>query len=221
MNIKGKISLFFRINQMVANKAKLYVAESKIKNANYGVFVQTQCYADEIISLYPGEYYPPRPLSCVVTIDGSPIPHISDVILENFYNSNYKISLSDEYCASNGYIDALNCLNNKTMNPYAIAHLINHSKTKRNVKPLVFDWNEYKTYNNNVIPSELLKVNQLAIDKSWYIDHVSGEVVKIHENCADLKGIAFVSTRDINEGEELYLDYKFEKGNEPIWYVNE
>lgn len=218
MNARG-ISLFLRINEMVRDKAKLFIAKSKIKNANNGVFVKTKCYADEIISLYPGEYHPSPPLSCVVTIDGNPIPPISEISDPDINYCTYKISLSDEYCASNGYIDAINFLNYDTLNPYAIAHLINHSAVNWNVKPLVFSWSEYKLYNNNRIPAELLNVNKLAIDKNWYIDPI-GEVVKIHENCVDLKGIAFVSTRDIIEGEELYLDYKFEKRNEPIWYVD-
>ncbi len=219
MNTRDKMSLFLRINELVRNKAKVVIAKSKIENANNGIFAKTKCHANEIISLYPGEYYPPRPLSCVVTIDGNPIPPISEVSDPDTNNCAYKISLSDEYCASNGYIDAINCLNYDILNPYAIAHLINHSKVNSNVKPLVFSWNEYKVYNNNRIPSELLNVNKLAIDRNWYVDPI-GEVVKIHDNCADLKGIAFVSTRDIIEEEELYLDYNFEKGNEPIWYVD-
>jgi len=200
---------------MVANTSKLIVAKSNIANANNGVFVRTKCISDEIISLYPGEYYPPRPWG-LVTIDGGPIPPISDVIRSEYNDSNYKISLSDEYCASNGYIDALPCLN-KIVNPYAIAHLINHSKARRNVKPMVFSWNEYKFCNGNMIPSELLNINQLPVGKNWYIDPI-GEVIRITENCAELKGIAFLCTRDISEGEELYLDYKFEKRDQPIWY---
>lgn len=125
--------------------------------------------------------------------------------------------MSNDYCiscvdlvgdANGGFIDA----DGEPPRPHAVAHMINHSKTRANVIACSFLWDELEH------PARQMQhLNRLAVGSYWFIDPYTGEPKRVVEGCCPLKGIAFLSTRKIDEGEELFLDYNFERDKEPEW----
>lgn len=53
----------------------------------------------------------------------------------------------------------------------------------------------------------------------WFCDPWTSEAVMLSPQCAPLAGLAAVATRDIEEGEELYMDYKYHPNHHPVWYT--
>lgn len=64
----------------------------------------------------------------------------------------------------------------------------------------------------------ILQVNKLG-QGPWYFDPTTGEIVPLSENCTSCVGLATIATRDIEAGEEIYLDYKYHKDDQPDWYT--
>lgn len=54
---------------------------------------------------------------------------------------------------------------------------------------------------------------------TWYYDPWVASTVMLSNRCAPCAGLAAVAVRDIHEGEELYLDYKYHKKDQPAWYT--
>ena len=63
-----------------------------------------------------------------------------------------------------------------------------------------------------------LQVNPMG-EGVWYFDPWTGDAVDLFPDCAPSVGIAAIATRDILDGEELYMDYKFHPNNRPSWYT--
>lgn len=63
-----------------------------------------------------------------------------------------------------------------------------------------------------------LQVNPMG-SGIWFYDPWTAQAVDLYPDCAPRAGLAAVATRDIEEGEELFMDYKYHPNNRPAWYV--
>jgi hypothetical protein len=53
----------------------------------------------------------------------------------------------------------------------------------------------------------------------WFYDQWTAQPVPLYRDCAPLAGLAAVAARDIAQGEELYMDYKYHPNHRPPWYA--
>ncbi len=82
--------------------------------------------------------------------------------------------------------------------------------------------NKAHTHSQPVTPSEELysiisTINSIGTGV-WYVDPITFAPVPLSAQCTALAGIAMVATRDVAEGEELFLDYRFHPSEYPKWY---
>eukprot|EP01032_Pedospumella_encystans_P013561 gene13561-15605_t len=224
---------------------KLSVGQSKLPNAGYGIIVSDgRVKKGDVVCLYSGKYFPPPPVWSLANVDGEPLlkpfhiskalPSISSPEQEELAAA-YRIHCNSE----GGYIDGIEYTPyadkaerdsevSRINMPYSSAQLINHPA--RGIQPNVyfhdFNWNRYLAYtkeidtNFNVVEErkKIEKINKLG-EGPWYYDPTSGEIVPLSENCTSCMGLATIATRDIEPGEEIYLDYKYHKDDQPAWYT--
>merc|ERR1712012_866344 len=92
-----------------------------------------------------------------------------------------------------------------SQSPFAVGHIVNHPS--RGVVPNV-GWQEFSWEPQDVASS--LAANRLHTGL-WYFDPATGEPVDIPSGEGSIRlplpGVAIVSLRSIEPGEELYMDY--------------
>lgn len=108
-------------------------------------------------------------------------------------------------------------------NPSACGHLINHSANAANVEFESFVWSDvvFDSFLNDD-PTLYDVPNERRQDGTpWYAD--GGSVVRflnsddmIQQNLLSVGGAAFVTIREIQQGEELFLNYLLRKPY-PVW----
>lgn len=205
---------------------QLAVRPSKIFNAGRGVICQGSVKAGSLVGFYPGPYYPPPPLYSVVNADGDiclPSKSIFKMInVHERVNASYQI-----HCNRNGgYMDALTYdYENPQASSYAVGHLINHPPASKlpNVRMVDFKWGNVHDSSqddeNGSIWNTIQAMNPIA-DGVWFIDSSTGKPVFMSPNCAPLVGLAIIATNDIQNEEELFLDYAYDESDDnlPDWY---
>merc|ERR1712129_376946 len=97
--------------------------------------------------------------------------------------------------------------------PFAVGQLVNHPS--RGTAPNV-DWQEFLWEDRD----EEVRVNRLH-SGLWYLDPVTMEPVNMPAQGSAVRipvpGIAIVALRDLEPGEELYMNYRFNPPY-PAWY---
>lgn len=219
--------IFLKVCQMVLTQAdiKCVVENSLISGAGVGLLVRGgKIGRGEVVALYPGAYYPPPPLWSLSSSDGNSVQSLTNIRHSSGRNE-YLI-----HCQGvGGYIDG-NIPFIKEQ-PFAMAQFINHppSNSRANVMSFPFLWVDAMFVHNssvtkitrNMTSHDFSKVNRVG-SGPWFVDPLSGDTVYLspETNTAPCAGIAFLATRDIDEGEEILFDYKFDINdpNLPSWY---
>lgn len=135
----------------------LLVQASDAIDAGNGVkLVGNDVDINQVISLYPGAYFPPPPVWTLMSSDGESlaIKSANQFVkkLHNYGNYDKKNEYQMNCNAFGGYIDGYYHINNKLIsNPYCVGHLINHPPkgTKPNVMKKEFLWKNIFHNNNN------------------------------------------------------------------------
>lgn len=186
-----------------------------MQGAGNGVFATTPIRRNTPVVLYPGIYYPPPPLFAVAAASGEPAVNIGVSLL---HNTSYLI-----HCGTTGGdIDASTCLE-QLCHPLAIAHFVNHppSSIAPNVEKIEFFWSDLHKHTNTDLQSyhhAVIKINRIDTGP-WFFNPNTGEVENYVPDCARLVGCAFVTTRDVAVGEELFFDYRLKIDKDtPSWH---
>jgi hypothetical protein len=108
---------------------------------------------------------------------------------------------------TSGYLDGL-ALNDEQgyrldENPSACGHLINHSSKEPNVKVLSFPW-------NGIVPRPRIRTHHLIPNVSRFdgaARFVLNDEIVLYNGQEPTCGAVFFATKDIEQDEELFLDY--------------
>jgi hypothetical protein len=211
----------------------LSVRTSSIPGSNKGVFLSGCAKKGTILALYPGIYYPPLPICAVGSADGSFSNSVSDVRHMGQTNE-YIIHLNQ----SGGYLDGKD-IEKHTTNPFAVAQMVNHPSPSFHPNVISFDFHWEDVYNlcsssgrldqKNLIQSYSEYLNILPNrfgSGPWYVDSSTDEVILINDGSGGgeagppchLAGLAYMALEDIQDGVELFFDYKYPSHARPSWY---
>jgi hypothetical protein len=203
----------------------LSVQTSSIPGSNYGVVLSGFAKKGTILALYPGIYYPPLPICAVGSADGNFSNSVSDV--RHMWQTNeYIIHLN----LSGGYLDGKDIKNQ--INPFAVAQMVNHPSPSfhPNVISLDFHWEDVynlcsgQLANKNIFQSYSQYVSLLPNqfgNGPWYVDSSTDEVIMINDGAGPpchLAGLAYMALEDIQDGVELFFDYRYPVNARPSWY---
>jgi hypothetical protein len=211
-----------KIRQLLTKTHTPFVQSGPSLIAGKGVFALTTIEKDQVVALYPGIYTPPLPRFLATPLD--------DCSVMSYYLAN-KVSPTGSAVEENayilnlqlvgGYLDGESLTKGRPLdaNPSACGHLINHSPTLSNVDFESFVWSDMIL----AADDELYQIpNERRQDGTpWYLE---GERIirfpspenSIEENFHTVCGAAFVTRRQIDEGEELFLNYRLRKPF-PTW----
>lgn len=196
------------------------IEPSRLLNAGNGVILSGQITKHQLVSFYPGFYTPPPPLHAIINASGETCIKGGEVISGD---SIYKIS-----CPTvGGSIDATDY--SRPSFPYAVGDIINHPPqgVKPNVFPVDFAWAEVLKASESWRPESRQRLHQYMKHMNqfanglWYIDPNTFEPIYVSA-CQDKHpraGIVIVSLTDIEDNQELLMDYRFNRaGPLPPWY---
>lgn len=203
----------------------LSVQTSSIPGSNNGVVLSGYAKKGTILALYPGLYYPPLPLCAVGNADGNYCYSATD--MRQMWQTNaYLIHLNQ----LGGYLDGKDF--DKQSNPFAVAQMVNHPSPSfhPNVISLDFRWEDVynlcseRLGNKNLFQS-YSQYLQLLPNRfgsgPWYVDSSTDEVVMIGDERGPpchLAGLAYMALEDIQDGVELFFDYRYPAHARPSWY---
>ena len=187
--------------------------------AGRGVFARKPIQQGSAICFYAGEYFPPPPPLAVAVV-GAEEGVVSSLAFRKLLSSTPVDSSYQAFCTGvGGYIDAIN--EKHSSNSMACAHLVNHTSTPNSVF-VHFHFSELNPQTQR--DDELLtrKANDIVkmASGTWYVEPLTLEAVPLTPSSAPLAGIILVASKDIQPGEEIFVDYALEKKNgTPSWYV--
>jgi hypothetical protein len=190
------------------------IRQSTIPNSGFGVFAEKDFSKGQVVTLYPGTFYPPLPNWLVALPDGNAAV---DLRPQNTDFCNvYKIN-----CLIGGALEAKEMISSNI----ALAHLVNHPPkgTLPNVISYEFHWNDFfrdvPTENLPKIKEITHSLSEIRPGTPWFIDPNTQQIEYMTEDCAPIVGMVFIANRDIRKGEEFFFNYKFQKGKDlPEWY---
>lgn len=176
------------------------VAPSRLDGAGQGIFATENVSKGVPVCLYPGIFTPGMTwVDCesdsTVYLGNLSCPSGVKPIESNAYILNLQ--------NTGGYLDGL-AIEGLDENPNACGHFANHSSKASNVEVVSFWWLDVVDF--SVEHKDLYDVpNTCRVDGSpWLMRDGEIYVFKEAHSCA---GAAFQTTREIMEGEEIYLDY--------------
>ena len=204
------------------------VGPSRLTGAGKGVFVASDYLpSGTVLCLYRGVYTPPLPPHASFDVDatqesascylGNRVAPNGQTIEENAYILN----LQDV----GGYIDGSESVGSTEHydnddDPFVCAHLVNHHANCNNVTVVSFRWDDvlrltkgvdsdncHKTGMQQQHPCALPNKTRTNDDSAWYLDGQTGTIVTFRDCTAPVCGAAFVARHDLEQGQELYLDY--------------
>lgn len=204
------------LNNQEKKSFSLEVRKSTIINAGYGVICKGFIPENSLVALYPGKYYPQAPVYAVMNSAGDHLVQ-SEFLrqLNETMDSSYQIHCNHH----GGFIDGKSAV---CLNSYCVGHLINHPPPQLypNVRPVDFVWNDLTNASDeksdDMIYGRLINPIGHGV---WYIDPTTNDIVHLTNYSEPLVGLALLATRDINDEEELLLNYNYDKYTAtPSWY---
>jgi len=211
---------FFNMSKM---KFDLVIKSSSVTNAGFGVFLKGFASKGTIVSFYPGFYVPPLPVAAVLSSSGD-FPIKPDMINSN-HRSQYEICCN----SIGGTLDSTEYFVKTRLDQYCHADLVNHPplKVKPNVTPIDFLWSrlidDIDSYLDDQGRTALLtySTSTNSLHRGlWYVDGGTFDPVYVPSEGVPCGGIALVTTTDIEDGEELFMDYRYDPSDPelPEWY---
>lgn len=215
------------------------VRTSNIPNAGVGVFATADIDENTVVLLFPGVFHPP-PVIGVLGTDNQP-----PVLLSELGKSEYGANCTSVGGALEPIhvVDREHALHAVTPewvrrswgNLAANGHNLNHGVGEmESLKPFWFYWRDAlheeggRGEGGGGGASRWSVPNHLSSKCPWYFDEGEGRVVERpdnegwdeeHEIRVGLVGMAFVTTRNVQRGEELMFDYQLNPhGRRPEWY---
>ncbi|TMW60595.1 hypothetical protein Poli38472_000637 [Pythium oligandrum] len=171
----------------------LKVEASSVPNAGEGVKIQGRLPIGSLVALFPGAVYLP----------------------EHFKKPQYLREVSNNVYARARFDSIIIDAKNETpspRNPLAVAHKINHppAGSSPNVMPFSYDFPPEEPFTDpdyqQFIPNSFVEMPSRI--------SMFGKRALVH-------GLAFITTADIEDGEELFLNYRYNPDNElPEWYTS-
>jgi hypothetical protein len=195
------------------------VSTSSIPNAGKGVFVNQDILAGDLITIYPGRVFTPQQVLRLLETKNE----IYDKVFVQ--DSNWCVQ-----CFDGTIIDARFPINrdNQFIKLGCVGHLINHPppQFRPNVLKTPFEFNlESKPdvikicntwKNDDDEDHEKNDNNNNRIGNNFVLSPSSSK----QNNQLKLKGIAFIATRNISQGQELFVNYRYNpKLTLPSWYT--
>lgn len=191
---------------------RVRVASSKVMGAGRGVFTNSAVSRDTALCLYPGVFTPGLPLT---DLDDTVHYLGKDSLPSGVYPPEINAYIFNLKTVG-GYLDGLATTCNDhdetfcmTENPSACAHFVNHSRLDdgSNVYALSFWWHDVLKEDLDVDDIWYKIPNQRRRDGSpWFLVNDTLTSFDDTQNNA-CGGAVFCASRDIEENEELYLDY--------------
>lgn len=245
--VKGKVNSDVPIDTLHSFH-RLTVTKSTVFDAGKGVILQGSAKKGTVLCFYSGNYCPPPPLWALMSPDGETA--IRPIAVENTVTSITAPANARETQNKNnyfihcdifgGYLDGLSHLDLPLA--YCCGQYINHPPKGHapNVVPFSFRWDDVlrlfkqstcnadmavgrdgvRQENISDLAFTVSKINQIA-GGLWFIDPNNYEPAYLSDRCSAVVGMAMVAIRDIQDSEELFLDYKYDKNdrNIPDWYT--
>eukprot|EP00934_Nitzschia_sp_Nitz4_P007062 Nitzschia sp. Nitz4//scaffold134_size62860//6967//7728//NITZ4_006320-RA/size62860-processed-gene-0.42-mRNA-1//-1//CDS//3329535472//7052//frame0 len=225
----------------ILTKPKVCVQQSTLPSGGRGVFCSpdTPLPAHTVVALYPGVYTPPMPASAISIHDQDHID-VSTLYLASIQSPSGIPSEENAYLlnlatTNGGYLDgmALTCPTTGRpldAHPSAVGHLLNHNHSIPNVSVISFPWEtilslaQVDTSSSSAMDETWSIPNVLRCDGSpWYWDTQESRLVRFptslstefltRKSC----GAAMVLSREVEPGEELFLDYGLRTNPLPAW----
>lgn len=203
----------------IQGRYSVHVSSSSLLNAGNGVFSGGKIRKHQLVSFYPGFYFPPPPLHSIMTSTGENCVKASEIAT---VNSIYRITCPTK----GGALDSTSFP--RPSLPFCCGDIVNHPPRGKlpNVFPLDFSWKDvwndsesWSIESRIALKRYMTEVNKLG-KGIWYIDGEALEPIYLpsSDQCSDI-GIAIISICDIDDNAELFMDYKFNpKEPAPPWY---
>jgi hypothetical protein len=172
---------------------------SKIDSAGDGLFLRGFARKNSVVVLYPGRFYPSIPPQLSAVGDAPIKLPVSSELGDHVFIMNCR--------TLGGFLDG----KYGSSNNFGQGHMINHppSGFLPNVAPVEFFWRDILHLQPEHLWNDVEIIN--FTDKGvWYIDPTSYEIIYTTKNMHNLLvGCAFITLRDIQDGEELYFNYEY------------
>ena len=192
------------------------VRSSEVQGAGLGVFATQPITKEDPVCFYPGVFSPglPRALSDATYFGNTSLPSGVHPPEMNAYILNLK--------STGGYLDGL-ATGGMTDNPVACAQLVNHNRQRQNVHVVSFWW--YAVLDDMTsfdADDEFYRIpNQRRCDGAPRFFHNNEMVYFEKHTTTHCAGAVLCASRDLADGEELYLDYGLQQPLPPWargWY---
>ena len=221
MNMSNS-SILLKVRNLLVKDHAPFVKEGPSTIAGRGVFATTTIPKDQVVALYPRIYSPPLPHFLQMPFDDSVIP-TTELYLANKI-SPAGIRVEDNAYILNlpvgGFLDGA-CLTSARgrpldENPSACGPFINHSANTSNVDFISFVWSDVVGDSLGDTILHDLPNERRQDGTPWYSDghHIvrfpeSDDLVQQYPHT--VSGAVFVTKAVIDQGEELFLNYKLRK----------
>lgn len=193
----------------------LRVRDSTVEGGGRGVFVQGCVKRGQLVSLYPGVAYMP---SEVRLMDG----------VNDYFISRYDGVVIDGASEVELDVSALGDVQTEHLeHPFAVGHLINHPPQGKKPNVLQFmvdlDARRLSSKARCLIPIKNYETTRNTferIENRAYRERVPSASRFVQEGFHVRKTIALVAMEDLVEGDEVFMDYRFnpEIQQVPQWY---
>ena len=136
------------------------------------------------------------------------------IIIHCNWNWNWNCNCNCSNCSNcGGYIDAYYGQSSSI----SLAHSVNHPLLKQ--KPNVINYEFCWDYFSNDIKQNIERIGYKDI---WYIDPITNKSIALNPATCHSKliGICFITTKSIEQDQEILFDYKYEPkvANKLKWY---
>jgi hypothetical protein len=191
---------------------KVRIGKSSVLEGGSGVFATQDIRRGELVTLYAGIQFPQPPLKPNPNPDS--LSGKAQILIPDLETNDYIINLSE---TGAGYIDG----HNADVSSLHCGQIVNHppSAIQPNVDMIEFLWKsvavqqqQQKGEEGLIMVKERAKRINSLYQGPWFVDEMQRRVhtpsPRDPQYWSLLAGCALVASRDLAEGEELWLDYQ-------------